>query len=153
MFPTSFGIRKEPRRAGSCTRLTFAYTGLRGGCGCSIDEQSEDDLLLAAGLLLAGMAPAEVCTTQSQMTATERDAMAAAAKGFAAQVQSNDAAGLRTASVAELAKDFNGLEYVVGNLSPKLKGGTLQVEQVYLLDGSDLKGALARCRMRSFSVR
>ncbi len=34
-----------------------------------------------------------------------------------------------------------GLEYVVGNLAPKLKGGTLQVEQVYLLDGSTLKGA------------
>jgi hypothetical protein len=99
-------------------------------------------LVLAFGLalLLPGVGGAEVCTTQSQMTATERDAMAAAAKGFAAQVQSNDAAGLRTASVAELAKDFNGLEYVVGNLSPKLKGGTLQVEQVYLLDGSNLKG-------------
>ena len=99
-------------------------------------------LVLAIGLagLLPGTAWAEECTTQSQMTAAERDVMAAAAKGFAAQVQSNDTAGLHTAAVAELAKDFSGLEYVVGNLAPKLKGGTLHVEQVYLLDGSELKG-------------
>jgi hypothetical protein len=98
-------------------------------------------MVLALGLaLLPGVMRAEVCITQSQMTAAERDVMVVAARGFAAQVQANDAAGLRTASVAELAKDFNGLEYVVGNLAPKLKGGTLQVEQVYLLDGSELKG-------------
>ena len=30
--------------------------------------------LLAAGMLLSGVAGAEVCTTQSQMTATDRDA-------------------------------------------------------------------------------
>jgi hypothetical protein len=41
--------------------------------------------------------------------------------------------------VAELGKDFSGVENVVGSTAPKVKGGVLTVEQVYLLDGSELK--------------
>ena len=96
-------------------------------------------VLAGAGLLLPGVAGAEVCTTQSQMSAADRDGMAAAARGLAVQVQSNDATGLHAASVPELAKDFGGLTYVVGNLAPKLTGGTPRVEQVYLLDATQLK--------------
>jgi hypothetical protein len=95
--------------------------------------------LLAAGILLAGTALAEVCTTQSQMTAADRDALAAAARGLAAKVQANDVSGLRAATVAEYAKDFSGIGGVVGTTSEKVKGGTAIVEQVYLLDGTQLK--------------
>jgi hypothetical protein len=96
-------------------------------------------LLLATGLMLRGVAGAEVCTTQSQMTATERDGLAAAAKNLAEKVQAGDGAGLRGVTVAELSKDFRGVEAVVGETAPKLKGGTLTVTQIYLLDGSELK--------------
>ena len=96
-------------------------------------------VLVGAGLLLTGVAGSEVCTTQSQMSAADRDGMAVAARGLAVQVQANDSAGLRGASVPELAKDFGGLTYVVGNLAPKLAGGTPRVEQVYLLDATQLK--------------
>ncbi len=95
--------------------------------------------LLAGGVLVAGVASAEVCTTQSAMTATDRDALAAAARGLAAKVQAGDASGLRAATVAEYAKDFGGIENVVSSTAPKLKGGALAVEQVYLLDGTQLK--------------
>jgi hypothetical protein len=95
--------------------------------------------LLATGLLLAGVATAEVCTTQSQMTATDRSALASAALGLAAKVQANDVSGLRAATVAEYAKDFNGIGDVVANTAARVKGGTPHVEQVYLLDGSQLK--------------
>jgi hypothetical protein len=99
---------------------------------------------LAVGLLVSGMSGAEVsgaevCTTQSQMQAADRDALAAAAAGFAAKVQAGDVAGLRGATVAELSKDFSGIESVVGSTAPKLKDAVLTVEQVYLLDGSELK--------------
>lgn len=96
-------------------------------------------LLLAGGLLLRGVAGAEVCMTQSQMTATERDGLAATARNMAEKVQGGDAAGLRAMTVAELRKDFRGVEAVVGESAPKLKGGTLTVTQVYVLDGSQLK--------------
>ena len=51
----------------------------------------------------------EVCTTQSQMTAADRDALAAAARSLAAKVQANDVAGLKAPTVAEYAKDFGGI--------------------------------------------
>jgi hypothetical protein len=96
-------------------------------------------ILLLAGLLVPGVTRAEVCTTQSMMTATDRDALAAAASGLAAQVQAGDVAGLRGATVAELGKDFSGIENVVATTGPRVKGATLTVDQVYLLDGTQLK--------------
>jgi hypothetical protein len=95
--------------------------------------------LLAAGLLVAVVASAEVCTTQSQMTATDRDALAAAARGLAAKVQANDVNGLQAATASEYAKDFSGIGAVVGSTAAKVKDTTLTVEQVYLLDGTQLK--------------
>ena len=82
---------------------------------------------------------AETCTTQSGMVPAERDSLANAAQNLAAMVQANNAAGLRGAVVAEVAKDFNALQYLVGTTAPKLAGGTAAVEQVYLLDATALK--------------
>src|SRR5271156_7250283 len=96
---------------------------------------------LATGMLVAAVASAEVCTTQSQMTATDRDALAAAARGLASKVQANDVSGLQAATAAEYAKDFSGIGPVVGSTSAKVKGGTTIVQQVYLLDGTQMKRA------------
>jgi hypothetical protein len=93
----------------------------------------------AAAILLAGVGVAEVCTTQSQMTSADRSALASAALGLAVKVQANDVSGLRAATVAEYAKDFAGIGNVVGSTAAQVKGGTPSVEQVYLLDGSQLK--------------
>jgi hypothetical protein len=95
--------------------------------------------LLAAGILFSGAAPAEVCTTQSQMAAADRDALAATGRDLAGKVQADDVNGLRTATVAEYAKDFGGIGDIVGTTAPKLKSGTIAVEQVYLLDATQLK--------------
>jgi len=97
--------------------------------------------LLAMGLLAAGSAAAraETCTTQSGLSDAERNGLADAAEGLAVKVQANDAAGLRTATVAEVAKDFGALQYLVSVTAPKLAGGMATVEQVYLLDAASLK--------------
>jgi hypothetical protein len=58
---------------------------------------------------------------------------------LAAKVQANDVSGLQAATSAEYAKDFSGIGTVVGSTSAKVKGGTPIVEQVYLLDGTQLK--------------
>ena len=88
---------------------------------------------------ITGVGRAEVCTTQSQMAAGDRDALAVAARGLAAKVQVNDVSGLRADTVAEYAKDFSGIGDVVGGTASKVKGGTPIVQQVYLLDGTQLK--------------
>ena len=99
--------------------------------------------LLAAAVAMAMALPvaasAEMCTTQSQMAAADRDGLKAAATGLAAMVQAGDVSGLRASVAAEYAKDFTGIGDVVGGVAPKIKGGTIAVEQVYLLDASQLK--------------
>ncbi len=95
--------------------------------------------LLAAGILVTAVASAEVCTTQSQMKAADRDALAAAGRGLAAKVQANDVSGLQAATASEYAKDFSGIGTVVGSTATKTKGGMPTVQQVYLLDGTELK--------------
>ncbi|MEO6816177.1 MAG: hypothetical protein ABI177_05700 [Edaphobacter sp.] len=95
--------------------------------------------LLAAGMLLSGVASAEVCTTQSQMTPADRDALATTARSLATEVQADNVKGLQSATVAEYAKDFSGIGDVVSSTAAKLKGGTIAVEQAYLLDGTQLK--------------
>lgn len=94
---------------------------------------------LLTAVLTGGMALGETCTTQSQMAAAERDVLASVARSLAAKVQASDVEGVRAATVAEYAKDFGAISYAVSTTAPKLKGGVPMVEQVYLLDASDLK--------------
>ena len=92
-------------------------------------------LVFTSGLVARG----ETCTTQSAMTATDRDGLVSAARGLAEKIQAGDAEGVRALTVVEYAKDFSAIQSAVGSTSARVKGGTLVVEQVYLLDGSDLK--------------
>ena len=90
-------------------------------------------------LCLSVASHAELCTTQSQMTPAVRDAIASAAQTMAQHIQANDTEALKLQTVPEYAKDFGGIAYVVGTTAPRLKGATLAVDQVYLLDGSAIK--------------
>ena len=100
---------------------------------------------LAAALVMTAIAGStargESCTTQSEMAPADRDALKAAALGIAEKVMANDAGGLREVTIAEYAKDFTGIQNAVGGVSARVKGATMVVEQVYLLDASDLKRA------------
>jgi hypothetical protein len=100
------------------------------GAGC---------VLGLAALLAAGSASGELCTTQSQMTAADRNALAGVARTLAQKVQANDQDGIKSLTVSEYAQNFGGIGYAVGTTSPKIKGGALAVEQVYLLDGTMIK--------------
>jgi hypothetical protein len=98
--------------------------------------------MVVAGVLVFGASVqgrSETCTTQSALAAGERETIADAARSIAGMVKANDAPGLKAVSVAELTKDFNGFQYLVGMTAPKLTGATLSVEQVYLLDATELK--------------
>ena len=96
-------------------------------------------LLFAASTLLPAVLRAETCITQSQMKPGDRDAIAAAARSLASLVQANDAAGLRQRTLPEYAKDFSGMSSLVASTAPRLSGASLQVEQVYILDATNLK--------------
>jgi hypothetical protein len=96
-------------------------------------------LVLLAVALTGGAASAETCTTQSQMSAADRDALAAAARGLAAKVEAGDVSGVQAAAATEYASAFSGIGGVVTSTAAKVKGGVPVVQQVYLLDGSSMK--------------
>jgi hypothetical protein len=73
------------------------------------------------------------------MKAAERDSIVAAARTLAALVQTDDAAGVRRQTVPEFAKEFAGMASLVASTAPHLAGASLAVEQVYLLDATNLK--------------
>ena len=95
--------------------------------------------LAAFGAMAAEKCRAENCITQSAMTPSDRTALADAARSFALKVQSDDIAGIRMAVTPELTKDASAFEYLVGNTSAKLAGSAPAVDQVYILDATDLK--------------
>jgi len=98
---------------------------------------------LAPALLFAALRSsalhAETCTTQSQMKPAQRDSIAATARHLAALIQANDQAGLRQQTLPEYTRDFSGMSSLVAGTAPHLAGASLLVEQVYLLDASNLK--------------
>ncbi len=96
---------------------------------------------LALALLAAciPIARAETCTTQSALAPADRDAIATAARNFATLVQSNDTSSIKSLSIEDIAKDFTQLQYLVASTAPKLAGGVITVEQLYVLDASTLK--------------
>lgn len=109
-----------------------------------MSERASASRWISGGLMLCllGMSAAarsESCTTQSAMTPADRASLHDAALGFAQKVQADDITGLRTVLTAELTKDAAAFEYLAGNTSTKLAGSAPAVEQVYILDASDLK--------------
>lgn len=95
--------------------------------------------VVMAGAAIVTPLAAETCTTQSEMAATDRDALAAAARSIAEKIQANDGAGLQAVTIPDIAKNFGAVQSLVAGTSAKVKGATVVVEQVYLLDASDLK--------------
>jgi hypothetical protein len=92
-------------------------------------------VLAYAGTLLPD-ALAASCTTQSQMTAPQRDALANAARSMLAQVQSGDVLGLRTNTLPQVAADFGGIAASAQSLKPLVQQATITVEDLYALDAS-----------------
>lgn len=95
--------------------------------------------VLAVLPAIAVQAGAETCVTQSAMQPADRQAIARAAQGLAADIQANNTSALQALTIAELQGNFAAIANVVTSTAPHLKGGQAQVEQVYLLDGTSLK--------------
>jgi hypothetical protein len=95
--------------------------------------------LVAVCALTTPLLHAEICTTQSQMKPADRDLIASTARSLATRIQAGDAASLRPQMIPEFTKDFSGMTSLVSSTSSKIQGAPLAVEQVYLLDATNLK--------------
>ena len=87
-------------------------------------------------------ANAASCTTQSQMTAAQRDSLEGSARTVAALMQTGNIETLRASTIPAVAADFGGIAASVQNLKPRIQSATVTVEELYLLDSStDSAGA------------
>ncbi len=93
-------------------------------------------MLLACSLWVAPGAYAASCTTQSQMTAAQRDGLASTARTMLTQVQSGDVQALQTNTIPAVAADFSGIRGSIEYLKPLVQSATITVDDLYILDAS-----------------
>ncbi len=81
------------------------------------------------------------CTTQSQMSADQRNALRLAAMAVAGHVQSGDANAVKEQTISAVAEKFDGIAASIEAVDPAIQHATLTLSELYLLDASDLKSA------------
>lgn len=98
---------------------------------------------LAAALPVGMALPAfgVSCMTQSQMTSAQRTALAQSAEMIATNVESGNAAAVRNQTIAAVAAQFDPIANTIQQVSTSIQHATLTVDQVYILDATDLKSA------------
>lgn len=89
-------------------------------------------------------AKAASCTTQSQMTAPQRDTLAGSARTIVAQVQSGNVQALRANTIPQVAADFGGIAASAASLKPLMQGAAITVNDLYALDASTEPAGAAR---------
>lgn len=93
----------------------------------------------AMALLLLGAAMgsrAATCTSQAAMQAQERDALAAAGMRLGSAVLQQDLGALQSALLPAEASDWEVIRSAVEQGAPLVKGGRLQLRNIYLLDAA-----------------
>lgn len=98
---------------------------------------------LAAALPLGMALPAfgVSCTTQSQMAAAQRTVLAQSAQMLAANVESGNPAAVQAQTITAVASQFGGIANSIQQVSTSIQHATLTVDDLYLLDATDLKAA------------
>ncbi len=99
---------------------------------------------VSTGLLRFGMATvvaglplaAQQCITQSQMQPADKSSLIQASTQLAQQIQRDDTAGVRAATLPRYAQDFEGIAGTIHTTAPHLAGATLQPSSVWVLDAS-----------------
>jgi len=94
---------------------------------------------IAAVLLTAPLAGfAASCTTQAEMTPQDRGALAAEGERLSTALLQQDFGTLQSALLPSLASEWDGIRGAVEQAAPLVKGGKVQLRNVYLLDASTL---------------
>jgi hypothetical protein len=78
------------------------------------------------------------CTTQAELLAQDRDALAATGGRLSEAVMQQDYDALKAALLPAEAAEWDGIRGAVEQSAPLMKGGQIQLRSVYLLDASTL---------------
>jgi hypothetical protein len=79
------------------------------------------------------------CTSQGQMTAAQRSELEQSARNLGLLIQKGDLAAVKTSTLPKVASQFDGIAAGIQSAAPLMQGATLTIDQLFLLDASDLK--------------
>lgn len=96
-------------------------------------------LILLAALGMSRPAHAVSCTTESQMTAAERDPIIQAARGLGTEIQTANVGAVRQATIAPVAAQFDPMAASIESIAPQIQPGVLTIDAIYSLKAADLK--------------
>jgi hypothetical protein len=91
---------------------------------------------LAAMLSLPAASQAATCTAQAELSPQDRSALAAIAGRLLDAVVQQDSSTLQAALLPAEAAEWNGIRGAIEQAEPLVKGGQLQMRNVYLLDAA-----------------
>ena len=90
-------------------------------------------LLLASG---PAASMAANCTTQAEMSTPDRDLLAGVGQRLADAIVEQNYGALQASLLPQMEQDWGGMQSAVENGAPFVKGGTAQIEEMYLLDAT-----------------
>ena len=96
-------------------------------------------ILAVVGLCGNGRAWGVTCVSQGQMTAAQRSELEQASRNLGLLIQRGDVAAVKASTLPKVASQFDGIASGIQGASPLMQGSTLTIEQLFLLDASDLK--------------
>jgi hypothetical protein len=99
-------------------------------------------LITLVTLLLPGRIYAVSCTTQSQMSESERSALVQSSRTLASAVQSGNTAAVQALTIPKVKAQFDPIANMIEQAAPLLAGATVTIDALYGLDASDLKSAV-----------
>jgi hypothetical protein len=99
-------------------------------------------LITLVTLLLPGRIYAVSCTTQSQMSESERAALVQSSRTLASAVQSGNTAAVQALTIPKVKAQFDPIASMIEQAAPLLAGATVTIDALYGLDASDLKSGV-----------
>jgi len=96
-------------------------------------------LITLVTLLVPGRIYAVSCTTQSQMSESERAALVQSSRILASAVQSGNSAAVQALTIPKVKAQFDPIASMIEQAAPLLAGATVTIDALYGLDASDLK--------------
>ena len=89
------------------------------------------------------LAPARIfavsCTTQSQMTESDRATLVQTAKTIASAAQTGNVSAVQALTIPKVRAQFDPIANTIEQTAPLLAGATITIDALYGLDASDLK--------------
>lgn len=92
-------------------------------------------------LAVPGAAHAVSCTSQAEMLAPDRDQIAAAGLRIAGDIANQDSTALQATLLPDIANQWEGIRAEADRAQGLIKGGQIQLRNLYLLDASTLTAA------------